>query len=118
MKLSYITFMVRDIQKTVSFYRDLVGLKIVRQFNPGRGEIVFMSNGDGETMLEFVQSPDVPKVSTVGLTLSFQSTEALEALRQKAVDLGYAPSELINHPPKPTHFTVPDPDGVCVEFSM
>ena len=47
MKLNYITFMVRDIEKTIDFYQNLAGLKIVRRFNPGMGEIAFMTNAEG-----------------------------------------------------------------------
>lgn len=53
MKLGYITFMVRDIERTIEFYEKLAGLKTVRRFNPGMGEIAFLSNGEGETMVEF-----------------------------------------------------------------
>ena len=61
MQLSYITFMIRDIEKTIEFYEKLVGLHVVNRFNPGMGEIAFMSNTDGETMLEFIQFEDVER---------------------------------------------------------
>ncbi len=38
MKLGYITFMVRDIEQTIHFYQELVGLKVVRRFKVGMGE--------------------------------------------------------------------------------
>lgn len=118
MQLSYITFMIRDIEKTIDFYEKLVGLHVVNRFNPGMGEIAFMSNTDGETMLEFIQFEDVEKVSTKGMVISFRVEEDINELRQKADELGYNPSDIIERGPKPKHFTVSDPDGIVVEFSV
>lgn len=118
MQLSYITFMIRDIEKTINFYEKLVGLHVVNRFNPGMGEIAFMSNADGETMLEFIQFEGVEKVSTKGMVISFRVEENINDLRQKADELGYSPSDIIEKGPKPKHFTVSDPDGIVVEFSI
>ena len=118
MKLNYITFMVRDIEKTVAFYQELAGLKIIRRFNPGMGEIVFMANSEGETSLEFIQFDNTPKVQATGMTLSFKVDGDLNKLREKAAAMGYVPSEIISQPPKPDHFTVLDADNVEVEFSL
>lgn len=116
MKLSYITFMVRDIEKTIKFYQQLAGLKVIRRFNPGMGEIAFMA--DGETELEFIQFPDAPKVQATGMTLSFKVEGELLELWKRATSLGYNPSEILNQPPKPAHFNVCDPDGIDVEFGL
>lgn len=116
MKLNYITFMVRDIEKTIVFYQTLAGLKIMRRFNPGMGEIVFMA--DGETELEFIQFAGVPKVQASGLTMSFKVEGDLSKLWKRAASMGYGPSEIVNQPPKPAHFHVFDPDGIDVEFGL
>ena len=118
MKVEYSTFMSRDIERTIEFYEKLAGLKVVRRFNPGMGEIAFMANGEGETMLEFIQFDKAEKVSVKGMVMAFHTDMPLDALRAKAIELGYAPSEIIDVPPKPAHFTVADPDGLVVEFSV
>ena len=115
-KLNYITIMVRDMDKTIAFYRELAGLKILRRFNPGVGDIAFLADADGDTALECIQNAEAEKVSARGLTLSFQARGALDELRQKAVSMGYSPSGIINQPPKPLFFTLSDPDGIRVEF--
>lgn len=120
MKLNFITIMVRDMEKTIAFYGEMVGLKEVRRFNPGLGEIVFMANDEGETMLEFIQFDNTEKVAAKGMVMSFSAgdnLEQLEKLREKAVQLGYNPTEIISQGPKPAYFTVLDPDGLVVEFS-
>lgn len=118
MKLNYITFMVRDIEQSIKFYQDLAGLEVVRRFNPGMGEIAFLANGKEETMLELIQFDHAENVMTKGMVMSFQAKEHLADIREKAVLLGYSPSEILSKPPKPDHFTVSDPDGVLIEFSV
>lgn len=118
MKLSYITFMIRNIEKSIKFYEEIAELRVLNRFNPGMGEIAFLANEEGETMLELIQFDEVEKVSTKGMVISFQAGEQLEKLRKKVIELGYCPSEIIEKGTKPKYFTVPDPDGIIVEFSI
>lgn len=118
MKLNYITFMVRDVEKSVVFYQNLAGLSVMNRMNPGAGEIVFLANEKGETMLELIEFEGVEKVSARGMVMSFSAKSDLEALREKAISLGYSPSEILTKGPKPRHFTVADPDEIVVEFSV
>lgn len=118
MKLNFITFMVRDIKKSVVFYQELAGLQIVNRMSIESGEIVFLANEKGETMLELIEFEGVEKVVTKGMVLSFSAKCELEELRDKALTLGHFPSEIIAAGPKPKHFTVTDPDGIVVEFSI
>ena len=117
MKLQYITIMVQDVEKSVAFYQQLAGLHEMRRIPLNNGEIVFLGNAAGETMLEFIQMEGVPTVAVRGMIMSFQAGSALEELRERAAALGYAPSDIIRGA-KPNHFTVPDPDGMLVEFSV
>ena len=118
MKLNYITFMVRDIEKSAKFYQDLVQLSIVRQFTADAGEIMFLANAKGETMIELIEFEGVEKVETKGMVLSFTASDELEVLKEKAISLGYSTSEIIDKGPKPKYFTATDPDGIIVEFSV
>ena len=118
MQLSYFTFMIRDMKKTVEFYKNAAGLSVMKQFNPGMGEITFMANADGETMLEFIQFDHVEKISVKGMVMCFKVEEDLEFVRDRVISLGYEPSEIIERGPKPKHFHVADPDGIVVEFSV
>ena len=116
MKLNFITLMVRDIEKSVAFYQELAGLEVLNRLSLKAGEIVFLANRNGETMLELVQFDGGEKVSTKGMVISFSAGENLVELREKAVGLGYFPSAIIIGGPKPNHFTISDPDGITVEF--
>ncbi len=118
MKLNFITFMVRDIKKSSAFYQELAGLQVVRRISPEDGEIVFLANEEGDTMLELVEFEKAEKITTKGMFMSFSADTELEKLREKAIALGYSPSEIFDKGPKPTYFNVPDPDGVIVEFGV
>ncbi len=117
MKLNFITMMVRDTKKAVAFYQELAGLQVVNHLCIEAGEIIFLANEKGETMLELIQFEHAEKVLAKGLVLSFSAADELEQLREKAVALGYLPSNIIAGGPKPKHFTVADPDGIIVEFA-
>lgn len=120
MKLNSITLMVRDMDKTVAFYRELAGLKIIRRYSPGAADpadIAFLADADGDTALECIQDAEAEKVVARNLTLCFTARGALNDLRDKAVAMGYSPSPIISRPPKPLYFTLADPDGIRVEFS-
>lgn len=116
MKLNYLTIIVRDLERSLDFYQKLAGLQLVRRFNPGIGEIAFLSNGEGETMLELIQSEHMEPVYVKGMVLSFRAENPLAELREAAQNLGYVPTEILSGGPKPDHFTVQDPDGIVVEF--
>ncbi len=117
MKLNAITIMVRDMDETLSFYRELAGLKVIQRFNPGDSDVALVADAEGATALEFVFNAESEKAMARGLTLSFQARGSLEALREKAVAMGYSPTEILSRPPKPLYFRLSDPDGVRVEFT-
>lgn len=118
MRLNFITFMVRDIVKSTAFYQELVGLKTMNRISTDAGEIIFLANEKGETMIELIEFEGVEKVMAKGMVLSFTAEIELDLLRERAISHGYSPSEIIANGPKPKHFTVADPDGIIVEFSV
>ncbi len=115
--MAFLTFMVRDLQKSVQFYRDVAGLHIVRQFNAGPGEIVFMANAENETMVELIDFPNAPKIETKNMVMCFTAEEPLEELKTRIESMGYSTTDILNAPPQPRNFKVADPDGVTIEIS-
>ena len=67
-------------------------------------------------MLELIQLHQGESVSVKGMVFSFQAKEALEVYREAIEAAGYTPSPIIAQGPKPPHFTLQDPDGICVEI--
>ncbi len=117
MKLNFLTFFIKDIDKTIEFYEKLAGLKVDMRFNPGIGEIIFMSNGDGGTKLEFICADKAMAYKQgSGMTMCFLCDGDLNEVRVEAVKLGYNPSDIYDKGPEPVNFKVLDPNGILVEF--
>lgn len=117
MRLNFITIMVRNMEKSLIFYQELVGLRVMNHMSMERGQIIFLANGEEETMLELIEFKNVEKARTKGIVMSYLAEEPLEDIRKKALELGYLPSDIVEQGTKPKHFTVEDPDGIAVEFT-
>ena len=78
MKFNYMTIFVRDLERSCAFYEQLAQLRVLRRITPPGGQIAFLGNAPGETMLELVAFPQGEKVEAKGLTISFQTGENLE----------------------------------------
>lgn len=91
-------------------------MKVIKRFNPGPGEIVFLANQKGETMIELIDFSE-EKVWVKGMVMSYEIEESLETYHDKAMALGYEATEIVDCQPKPRYFRVMAPDGIVVEFS-
>jgi lactoylglutathione lyase len=56
-KLLHTRYRVEDLEKTVSFYRDVLGLKEIRRHTSGRGsQLVFLKAPGSEEEIELCKS--------------------------------------------------------------
>ena len=116
MTYCWTTIMVKKLDTSIAFYRDIVGLPVNRRFNAGpNGEIAFL--GAGETQVELIQRPSGTFVIGNGITLGF-AVESLDKTLAFIADHGivvesgpFQPNDHIKF------FYVQDPDGVRVQFS-
>lgn len=53
MKFCWSTLNVKNIEETIKFYENIIGLEVINRFNAGPQEIVFMGTGV-ETQIEFI----------------------------------------------------------------
>jgi lactoylglutathione lyase len=94
-KLLHTRYRVADLEKTVSFYRDVLGLKEVRRHTSGRGsQLVFFKAPGGDEEIEICKF-DASGPVTVGpdLThLAFEVDSIDEFARQSAAK-GYPLSD-------------------------
>jgi len=114
MKLTHITLSVKDLEKSIQFYRDIIGLPVRRRFVSGESEIVFL--GDGDTMIELVYNNNNEDVAFgMSVSLGFQ----VEALSDAIVFLaknGVAVGDVIQPNPNVKFAFAKDPDGLRVQF--
>lgn len=116
MKFCWITIQVKDLEESLSFYQDIVGLSLNRRFTGDGGlEIAFL--GDGGTQVELLYNPalsDVPVGEQVSLGFRVDSVdEMIKFVTEKGVPVHSGPFQ----PNLQTRFFfVLDPNGVKVQF--
>ena len=94
-KLLHTRYRVADLEKTVSFYRDVLGLEEVRRHKSGRGsELVFFKAPGSEELIEICKyDGSGPVVVGSDLTHLAFEVEDLSAFAKHAESLGYPLSD-------------------------
>jgi lactoylglutathione lyase len=118
MKFLWTALYVRDLDATINFYTDLVGLKVLKRFQAGPNtEIAFMGNGvDGETKLEFLKDKSVePSVPGENISIGF-AVNSVNDMIKKVKENGITISKDLFETPTSSFFYVKDPNGLNVQF--
>jgi lactoylglutathione lyase len=118
MKFLWTTIYVKDLEESIAFYSDLVGLRVLRRFPAGPGvEIVFMGNGmPDETTVELLADRNQSAVrhsEFFSIGFAVDSLDAmLETVKSKNIPVHSGPVET----PGSRFFTIQDPNGLSVQF--
>lgn len=116
MKFLWTTIHVKNMEESLAFYQNVVGLKLMNRFNAGPGmEISFL--GEGETKLEVICSEKFQSFNPGnGACMGFK-VESLDAAYNMVKEKGY---EIIHEPfqpnPQVKYFIFSDPNGYKVQF--
>jgi glyoxylase I family protein len=125
--LHHLTAICRDLQKTTAFYRDLLGLTLVREGasddDPDARHFWFSAGGDGApgTLISFLEYPDLePGVVGVGSVQHFafavDSAEEQEAWRDYLRTRGVEATDVFERGGFRSIY-LRDPDGHIVELA-
>lgn len=117
--MKYLHTMVRvtDLEASLAFYRDALGLEVIRQreYPQGRFTLVYLAApGDSDAQLELTYNWD-PEVYTGGRNFGHVAYEVddIYALCQRLQEHGVT----INRPPRDGHMAfVRSPDNISVEL--
>jgi lactoylglutathione lyase len=116
MKFCWSTLNVKDMDETVKFYEDIIGLKVNQRFKPREDmEIVFM--GEGETQVEFIYSKNQMNVQ-IGPDISWgfiveSVDEMMKVLKEHEIEITDGPFQ---PNPKSKFIYVKDPNGLKIQF--
>lgn len=116
MKFCWASVSVKNLEESLKFYQEIVGLSVDRRFKSGPGrEIAFL--GDGETKLELICDEAVKEV-TVGqdISLGFQVKsleEKMEYVKARDIAIHSGPFQPNPHV---KFFFVTDPNGLRIQF--
>ena len=114
MKLCHVTISVRNLEESLRFYQDILGLPAKRRFFSGESEIVFL--GDGETEIELIcRQPAADIFIGQDISLGFE-VESIQQALYLAEQNGLAASALSQPNPQVKFFFVTDPNGVRIQF--
>lgn len=117
MKFCWCTITVNDMDESLQFYQEIVGLPLIRKFSPGPGQaIAFL--GEGETQIELISSTNgKPEGKPQGVTLGFKTSsmeEMMTFVKARGVEVDSGP---FRPNPHIQFFYVRDPNGVKIQFS-
>ena len=58
MKVKYATIIVEDMDESIKFYTEIIGLEIDSQYNPYPGLTITLLKGDGDAMIELIKNTE------------------------------------------------------------
>ncbi|MCQ4635743.1 VOC family protein [Anaerovorax odorimutans] len=116
MKFTFATIHVKDLEESIRFYEEVIGMEVARRFPAGpNAEIAFLADGPAE--IELIGDKAVTDVSFsdhLSLGLSVDSLdEAMERMKDKGVEITAGP---IQPNPNTRFFFIKDPNGVTLEI--
>ena len=113
-KFIHVTISVEDLNESLNFYQDVIGLKVKRRFSAGGSDIVFL--GDGGTEIELIFNPAKPN-NSIGqdISLGFEVPSLKEAA-SRLKEMGVETSKVIQPNPHVMFFFFSDPNGVRIQF--
>lgn len=116
MKFCWSTIKVKNMEESLKFYKEIVGLKENRRFNAGPGiEIAFL--GEGETQVELICDEKNKQVNLgpdISLGFRVNSVDEMMALvKEEGIDIHSGPFQPNPHV---KFFYVLDPNGLKIQF--
>ena len=116
MKFIFTTVQVKDLEQSIQFYEDIIGLKLMKRFPAGpNAEIAFLADGPAELEL-ICNKNETPYEYGQFPSLGFEVDDldaALEEIKAKGIDIVSGP---IQPNPKTRFFFIQDPNGLPLEI--
>ena len=116
MKFCWVTITVKNLEESLRFYQEIVGLTIARKFQAGPGvEITFL--GNGETKVELIYNEGIKEIGighNISLGFEVDSVDDMMAfVKERGITIHSGPFE-----PNPNikFFYVLDPNGLKIQF--
>ncbi|AGA67881.1 putative ring-cleavage extradiol dioxygenase [Desulfitobacterium dichloroeliminans LMG P-21439] len=117
MDFCWITLHVRNLEESIKFYHELLGLKIAQRFKAGEDtEIAFLGEMDKPKIELLHNKKDDVVAQAAGLSIGFQVDsldKAMEYLKEKNIPIKSGP---ISPSPKTRFIFIEDPNGIVVQI--
>lgn len=108
---------VKNLEESIGFYENVVGMKLQRRFEAGPGaEIAFMEFEEDGTKIELMCQADFKgQPKGMSLSLGFATADVRKKL-EEVQGKGYEASPIISPNPQTQFFFIQDPDGIDIQF--
>jgi lactoylglutathione lyase len=110
MKVKYVTLIVNDMDQSIKFYQDVMGLEIDSKHNPFPGLTITLLKGEGDAMIELIaNSENETGLYSVGIEV--------EDIQSKVKELKSKGAKITQEPTPITVGTLAflkDPNGVNI----
>jgi Predicted enzyme related to lactoylglutathione lyase len=94
MKIKYTTMIVKDMDESIKFYRDVMGFKIDSQYDLGPAGTITLLKGEGETMVELIKNPtDEPGLFSMGMDVE-DINATVKELKSKGAKITMEPTPI------------------------
>jgi lactoylglutathione lyase len=116
MKFCHITIMVKNLEESLKFYQEIVGLTVDKRFKAGPdSEIVFL--GDGETKVELISNQtntnvDIGKDLSIGFEVD-SLDKVIQFVKSKGIEIN---GGIVQPNPHVRFFYILDPNGLKIQF--
>lgn len=91
MKIKYNTFIVKDMDESISFYTDVMGFRVDSEHNPHLGVKIVLLKGEGDTMIELIQNTEnEPGLYCIGMEVE-DVKATVDELKNKGVKIVVEP---------------------------
>lgn len=115
MEFCWITINVRDMEESLHFYHEIIGLKIAERFKTGDGTEIAMLGEIGGAKVELICNRN-NIVQSTGLSIGFEVDsieKAIELMNENNITIQRGP---ISPNPSVSFFFINDPNGVEVQI--
>jgi lactoylglutathione lyase len=117
MNFCWITLNVNNLEESLKFYHEIIGLKILERFNISEEtEIVMLGETNG-TKVELIYNKNKNiSVHNQGISIGFEVTsldEAIELVKTRNIPIKRGPVSPI---PSTTFFFIDDPNGIEIQI--
>jgi lactoylglutathione lyase len=94
MKIKYTTMIVKDMDESIKFYREVMGFEIDSQYDLGPAGAITLLKGEGETMIEVIENPrDEPGLFSIGMDVEDLDT-TLKEIKSKGAKVTMEPTPI------------------------
>lgn len=94
MKIKYTTLIVKDMEESIKFYRDVMGFEIDSKYDLGPAGAITLLKGEGETMVEIIENPhDEPGLFSIGMEVEDLNT-TIKELKAKGAKVTMGPTPI------------------------